>query len=407
MKKVILNKKYKPLFSSNSRYFVVTGGRGSSKSFSVTSYLIMLMLAESGHTILFTRYTMSSAHVSIVPEFLEKIQILGVEDKFNITKDSIESKVTGSKIIFKGIRTSTGDNTANLKSLNGVTTWVMDEAEELISEDIFDKINLSVRQKGRPNKVVLILNPATKEHWIYKRFFQENGVEPGSNTTKNNITYIHTTYEDNLTNLDESYIKEIKQIELNNPTKFQITIMGGWLDKAEGVVFTNWEIGPFNPDSLQTSFGQDYGFSIDPTTLVEVAIDKTKKIIYVKEHCYKKGMTTTDIFNVNQSIAGKNLIVADSAEPRLIEELRQRGNNVTAVSKGPGSISAGIAILQDYKIIVEENSINIVKELNNYVYSNKTAQLFVDKDNHIIDAIRYCVYNQSQSGSGEYSFFFV
>lgn len=366
----------------------------------------MLMLAESGHTILFTRYTLTSATISIIPEFLEKIEILGVEDKFNITKDSIECKLTGSKIIFKGIRTSTGDASASLKSLNGVTQWIMDEAEELTDEKIFDKINLSVRSKVRPNKIILILNPSTKEHWIYKRFFQDNGVEPGNCITKNNVTYIHTTYLDNIKHLDESFINEIKLIQENNPNKYQTTILGGWLDKAEGVVLSNWTIGEFNPNNLQTIFGQDYGFSIDPSTLVEVAIEKATNKIYVKEHCYKKGMTTSDIYEVNQTIAGTSLIVADSAEPRLIDELFKRGNNIVAVEKGPGSINAGIAILQDYQIVVEENSTNIMKELNNYCYSNKSAQLFVDKDNHIIDAIRYAVYHQSQVGSGNYSFHF-
>lgn len=377
---------------------------GSGKSFSITAWILLMMLFESGHTILFTRYTMSSAHLSIIPEFLEKIQLLNKEDEFHITKDTIENKRTGSKILFRGLRTSNGDQTAALKSLNGVTVWVLDEAEELTDENTFDKINLSVRQKGKDNKVVLILNPATKEHWIYKRFFEDNGVEPGSNTTKNNITYIHTTYLDNIDNLDESFLKEIENIKSNNPTKYNTTILGGWLDKAEGVVLTNWKIGEFNPDNLQTAFGQDYGFSVDPTTLVEVAIDKVKKKLYVKERCYKKGMTTSDIFEINSLFAKDSLIVGDSAEPRLIEELSQRGNNIEPVTKGAGSINAGIALLQDYEIIVEENSLNIVKELNNYIYSNKSAQLYVDKDNHIIDAIRYVVYQLSIRATGVYHF---
>lgn len=365
----------------------------------------MLMLTEGGHTILFTRFTMSSAHLSIIPEFLEKLEIMGVTDKFHITKDSIECLLTGSSILFRGIRTSSGDQSASLKSLSGVTLWVMDESEELNDEETFNKINLSVRSKVRPNKVIMILNPATKEHWIYRRFFQDAGVSPSDNTSKNKTTYIHTTYLDNLKHLNESFLEEVERIRLNDPEKYKTTILGGWLDKAEGVVISNWKIGQFNPDNLQTLFGQDYGFSIDPTTLAEVAIDKSKKIIYVKEHCYKKGMTTTDIYELNRAVAGNNLIVGDSAEPRLIEELTQRGNNIIPVTKGAGSISAGIAILQDYLIIVDQDSINIVKEFNNYVYSNKSAQLFIDKHNHIIDAIRYAVYNSESGGNGIYSIY--
>lgn len=330
--------------------------------------------------------------------------MLGVEKDFHITKDSIIHKHTGSSILFRGIRTSMGDQTAALKSLNGVTIWVMDESEELTDEKTFDDINLSVRKKGKQNRVILILNPSTKEHWIYKRFFEDASVQEGSNVTKDNTTYIHTSYLDNIKNLEQSFIDEIEKLKLTNPLKYKHKILGGWLDKAEGVVLTNWELGEFNPNQLQTVFGQDFGFSTDPTTLVEVAIDKSNKIIYAKELCYKKGMTTTDIYNLNNTFVSNSLIVGDSAEPRLIEELQQRGLNIMPVTKGPGSISAGIALLQDYKIVVEYNSVNLVKELNNYVYANKKAQLFVDNHNHIIDALRYAVYESSVGGSGEYNF---
>lgn len=404
MEKIILSSKYKPLFTSTSRYYIITGGRGSSKSFSVTAYLVMLMLAESGHTILFTRFTMTSAHLSIIPEFLEKIELLGVVDKFNITKESIECKLTGSKIIFKGIRTSTGDNSANLKSLNGVTTWVMDESEELTNEETFDKINLSVRSKERPNKIILILNPSTKEHWIYQRFFQNNGVEPGSNTEKNNVCYTHTTYEDNLKNLEPSFLSEVQNIKETNPHKYQTTILGGWLDKAEGVVFTNWTLGDFNPDNLQVIYGQDYGFVIDPTSLIAVAIDSNQKKIYLKELLYEKGLTTTQIYEANNKHAANNLIVGDSAEPRLISELQVKGNNIVPAIKGPGSINAGVSIMQDHQLIIDSESTNLVKELNHYVYVNKASQLYIDKYNHALDAARMAVFYLKNAGTGTYYF---
>ena len=134
-----LNNKYNGLFS-DSRYFVVTGGRGSGKSFSINSFLLALTY-EVGHVILFTRYTLTSAHVSIIPEFIEKIELINRFQDFHITKDEIINLRTGSKILFKGIKTSSGQQTANLKSLSGVTTWVLDEAEELTDESVFDKID--------------------------------------------------------------------------------------------------------------------------------------------------------------------------------------------------------------------------------------------------------------------------
>jgi phage terminase large subunit len=154
-------------------------------------------------------------------------------------------------------------------------------------------------------------------------------------------------------------------------------------------VFTNWEIGQFNPDNLQTSFGQDFGYSIDPTTLIEVAIDKKKKILYIKECYYKTHLTTSEIYVLNNNFAERKLIVGDHAEGRLIDELRAKGNNIVRCEKPP--IEFGISLMQDFKIVVDSNSINIVKELNNYVYLDKGSKLYVDKWNHGIDAIRYNV----------------
>jgi len=387
---------------NNTRFFVITGGRGSGKSFEIGRFASLLSF-NKGHKILFTRQTMTSAHLSIIPEFQEKIDLLKLNGCFNINRGEIVNTISNSDIIFKGLKTSSGDQTAALKSLQGVTTWILDEAEELVDEVVFDKINLSIRQKGVQNRVILILNPSTKEHWIYKRFFEDAGVKEGFTGVKNNTTYIHSTYLDNIDNLDESFLNEIDRIKRTNPTKYHHVINGAWLDKAEGVVFTNWSYGKFNPDNLQSSFGQDFGFSIDPTTLIEVAIDKTKRKIYVKECLYKPKLTTTGIAQINLAYANRNLIIADSAEPRLITELKSKGCNIKGTEKGPGSISAGIALMQDYEIIVEPNSVNIAKEMNNYVYADKGSKLYVDNFNHAIDAIRYNVfYHLANPNRGNY-----
>ena len=389
---ITVNKKYLPLFNTSSRYFITTGGRGSSKSFSINTFLLFLTY-ETGHVILFTRYTLTSAHVSIIPEFTEKIELLDKFKDFHITKDEIINVTTGSKIIFKGIKTSSGQQTANLKSLSGVTCFVLDEAEELTDENVFDKIDFSIRHKTKQNRVILVLNPTTKTHFIYKKFFESKGVEPASNLTKGDTTYIHTTYLDNKEFLSESFLNQIEYLKENNPIKYKHTILGGWLDKAEGVVFTNWKLGKFievNP----SIYGQDFGFSIDPTTLVQTSIDKSNKRIYIKELVYKAKLTTTEIFELNQRYCDNKLIIADSAEPRLIHELRVRGNNIKETIKGSGSVSAGLALMQDYELIIDPDSTNIVKELNNYTWSDRKSDTPIDAFNHSIDAIRYAVYFQ-------------
>lgn len=396
---IVLNKKWKSLWNE-TRYFIITGGRGSSKSFGVGTFTSLLSF-EKNHKILFTRQTMTSAHLSIIPEFKEKIELLESDDKFQINKTEIVNLQSGSEIIFRGLKTSSGDQTANLKSLQGVTDWILEEAEELTDEATFDKINLSVRQKGVQNRVIIILNPATKEHWIYKRFFEQAGVESGFNGTKGNVTYIHTTYEDNIENLEQSFLDEIERIKQNNPKKYQHAILGGWLDKAEGVVFTNWQFGAFNPNGLQTSFGMDFGFSIDPDALTEVAIDKTKKIIYIKEVIYERGLKTHVLAQLMKDKVGNGLIIADSAEPRLIDDLRYQGLNIQAVKKG--TIESGIIRMQDYQIILEPNSVNLAKEFNNYCYLNKASKLYIDDWNHGIDSARYnIIYHLDNPNQGVY-----
>ncbi len=396
---ILLNNKWKALFN-DTRYFIISGGRGSSKSFGVGTFTSLLSF-EKGHKILFTRQTMTSAHLSIIPEFQEKIQLLESEDKFEVTKTDIINKQSGSEIIFRGLKTSSGDQTANLKSLQGVTDWVLEEAEELTEEATFDKINLSVRQKGVQNRIIIIFNPTTKEHWIYKRFFEQAGVEGGFNGVKGNVTYIHTTYEDNIEHLDQSFLDEVQRIKETNPKKYQHAILGGWLDKAEGVVFTNWQFGTFNPNGLQTSFGMDFGFSIDPDAVAEVAIDKAKKIIYVKEIIYERGLKTHVLAKLLKDKVGGGLVIADSAEPRLIEDLRFSGVNIQAVKKG--TIESGIVRMQDFQIIVDPESKNIAKEFNNYVYVNKASKLYIDDWCHQIDAIRYnIIYHLDNPNQGNY-----
>jgi len=391
-----------PIVESDSRYFIVSGGRGSGKSFSVNALLVMLTY-EQGHTILFTRYTLTSAYISIIPEFIDKLEQFGSIADFHITKDEIINKKTGSKIIFRGIKTSSGDQTANLKSLQGITTWVVDEAEELVDEQKFDTIDLSVRQQGKPNRIILILNPTTKEHFIYRRFFEDRGVQEGSNITKENTTYIHTTYQDNIDNLSKSYIDQIEQMKIRRPEKYKQQMLGAWLNKAEGVIFNNWSVGEFK--HIGTSvWGQDYGFAADPSTLVEVNIDSSNKRIYLKECFYLQRLTTSQIAQLNLKHAREGLIIGDSAEPRLLSEIKAKGCNVRPSIKGQGSVTYGISLLQDYDIIVSPDSTNLIKELNNYCWLERKSNTPIDKWNHLIDAVRYAVGFQLQNPNrGKYT----
>lgn len=385
---IALHPKYQPLFTSDSRYYIVTGGRGSGKSFGVAVFLLSLTY-EEGHRVLFSRYTMLSAQTSIIPEFIEKIDLMGVQEDFRITKDEIINMTTKSTIMFKGIRTSSGNQTAALKSLNAVTTFVLDEAEELVDENTFDKIDFSVRTQDKQNRCIMIMNPTTKEHWIYQRFFQNMGVPESYNGEEKNVTYIHTDYRDNAENLSPSFLEQIRDMKLKRPDKYQHAILGGWLSKAEGVVYKNWRVGDYEHKEL-TCWGLDPGFAQDITALVQISVDNENKKMWIKEGFGQKNLTTSQIASKCRQLCGIDLIICDSSEPRLITELKNQDINVRGAIKKKGSILSGIALVQDYEMIVDRHSHSIIRELNNYIWQERNAKP-IDNYNHFMDALRYAL----------------
>jgi phage terminase large subunit len=348
---------------------------------------------------------MVSTHISIIPEFLEKIELMNMDGHFEINKTDITNTDTGNQLLFRGIKSGSGNQTANLKSLQGISTWIIDEAEELVDEDIFDRIDLSVRSNKAPNRVVLILNPATKEHWIYKRFFESKGVEPGFNGIKDNATYIHTSYLDNLSNLPQDYLDQLETIRQRRPDKYKHEILGGWREKAEGVIFTNWKVGDID-QSISHGYGMDFGYSVDPSTLVEVRIDKKAKKIYAKELLYKSKLSTSELVeNLRVKSTSNAVIIADSAEPRLIDEIRAKGFNIRPTIKGPSSVRDGIRLLQDYDLVIDGDSSNLIKELNNYVWNDKKSEVPIDAHNHLLDSLRYyCSFYLDNPNYGQYAY---
>ena len=315
---------YKPLFNQNpsTRYSLITGGRGSAKSFHVSTALLNLTY-EKGHIILFTRWTLVSAYISIIPEFIEKIELLDKFNDFEITQTEITNKLTGSKILFKGIKTSQGTATANLKSIAGVTTFVLDEAEELVDEEIFDRIDLSIRAKNTPNRVIMVMNPSYRSHWIYKRFLGQG--------FQDNTTYIHTTYLDNINNLSQSFIDQAEKTKELNLLRYNHLFLGSWLDDAEGML---WNMALINririaikPELLRIVV------AIDPATTANSDSDETGIIVCANDSDGKgyvledlSGKYSPNEWGVVASQAAKNWN-ADC----IVAEKNQGGDMVEAV----------------------------------------------------------------------------
>jgi phage terminase large subunit len=345
---------------------------------------------------------MTSASTSIIPEMTEKIEMLGLDNDFLVNKTDITNKRTGNKIYFRGLKTGAGNQTASLKSLNGITTWILDEAEEMTDQKLFDKIDLSVRAKDAQNRVIMVLNPTTKAHWLYDRFFESRGLYGGDNLTREDTTYIHTTYLDNEKHLDKSFIANIERMRDERPEDYRLQILGGWRAVAEGVVFSNWELKKFEDKGDYYGVGMDFGFSNDETTATLININKKTKEIYLKELVYETGLTTYQI-----AIRLKNykdlLTIGDSAEPRLLHELKHsHGMNIRPSIKGAGSINLGIALMQEYKLLIDPSSKNLIKELNNYIFK-EGKDVPIDAFNHSIDGCRYFIsYHLSTPNAGKY-----
>jgi len=238
--KINLNPKYKQLFKNHGcRYVVITGGRGSGKSYALATFLRWYMTVEKDSTFLFTRWTKSSAFDSIIKEFTEKVDLLQLEGRTKKIRNDFTDTFTNTNLLFKGIQTSSGNQTAALKSLTNLSVWVLDEAEELVDEDIFETISASVRMKEKRNLIIISMNPTDINHWAYKRFFEEVKVAPDFNGIHEDTLYINTTYLDNLKWLSESVLKDIERMKHYRYERWRHMYLGEWLTDTLGALWNS------------------------------------------------------------------------------------------------------------------------------------------------------------------------
>jgi phage terminase large subunit-like protein len=245
-----INKKYHPLWGNNYRYAILSGGRGSAKSFSGQVFLRDLTY-EAKQKIISTRYTMVSAKKSVIPEFTGKLSLTEspcgggtMENDFELLENTYTNKRSQSSIQFTGLKTSSGNQTANLKSIEGLTCWALDEGEELIDDgtdteaNTFDRIDDSIRLKGADLRTILTWNPSNEDSFLYRRFFKERGVEITHNGIIDDVLYIHTTYKDNLENLNEDFVIKALKTKEKRPDRYD-HIYGGIPTKNNALALWN------------------------------------------------------------------------------------------------------------------------------------------------------------------------
>jgi phage terminase large subunit len=347
---------------NEQRIILLQGGTRSGKTYATIYFLIDFCLLYTGMEIDLVRDTFTALKATAWKDFKDVLLSLDLyHDKFH-NKTDHTYELHGNIISYYG-----ADTPDKIHGRSRDILWI-NEAHQFPQETI-DQLFPRTRYR-----IIADYNPALGlEHWL-DPYIEKHPP-------------LVTTYKDNPF-LTQSQIEDIESRKSN---QYWWTIYGsGERANRQGAIFTNWTMGDFD-NSLPYVYGQDYGFSVDPTTLVKVAVDEKKKIIYADEKFYSTvGMGTNEIFEANKQATKPNeLIIADSAEPRLIDDLRRKGTNIIPCEKGAGSVSAGITKMQDYQIVITPTSHNLRKELSNYIWNDKKAGIPVDAFNHCIDPLRY------------------
>jgi phage terminase large subunit len=390
-----VGKGYAAFWRFKGRYRVVKGGRGSKKSVSTALWIIFNMMKYPLANTLVLRKTFNTHKDSTWAQLKWAANRLGVANQWYFKKSPLEAiyKPTGQKILFRGL-----DDPMSITSITvdtGYLCWAwLEEAYQVMNEDDFDKVDMSIRgelPEGYYKQFTLTFNPWNEKHWLKRRFF--DAVDP-------NAMAMTTTYQCNefLGNDDRELFEWMR---LNKPKRYRVEGEGNW-GVSEGAIFEDWREEEFEWQDIaklpgyQSIFGLDFGYTNDPTAFVAALINKEAKKLYIFDEHYEKAMRNSDISEmIKRKGYAKEKIIADSAEPKSIDEIRSHGiMRIRAAEKGGDSVLAGLQYLQQYEIIVHKYRCpNTSIELASYVWDQDKGGRFLNKPiddfNHVMDALRY------------------
>ena len=390
----VVGRGYKEFWNSKKRYVVVKGSRASKKSKTTALWHIVKLIEYPLANVLVVRKTERTLRDSCYSDLKWAIQRLGLDNYFSCTVSPLEItyKPTGQKILFRGM-----DDPLKLTSISVPQGYIcfcwIEEAYEINKESDFDMLDESIRGElpsGLFKRLTITFNPWSERHWLKKRFFDKED---------DSVLALTTNYLCNEW-LDESDKALFERMKANNPRRYQVAGLGNW-GIVDGLIFENWKEEQFNIDDIKTNcesiFGLDFGYTNDPTALFCGLLDKVNKKIYVFDEIYEKGLSNAAIYQrVNDKGFSKELITADCAEPKSIDELRGLGlRRITAAKKGKDSIMNGIQFIQDYEIIIHPKCVNFLTEISNYTWDKdkfgNAINKPVDDFNHLMDAMRYAI----------------
>lgn len=365
-----------------SRYKGAYGGRGSGKSHFFAEALIERCIINTGTRWACIREVQKSLEQSVKRLLEDKIEKLNVGHLFDVRKFEIETP-GGGIIIFQGMQNHTADSIKSLEGFDGA--WV-EEAQSL-SQRSLDLLRPTIRKEG--SELWFSWNPNEETDPI-DAFLRTNNPPPDSVIIK--VNYSQNPWFPAVLKAEMEYDQQ------RDYEKYLHVWEGEYLQNSNARVFKNWRVDNFErPDGTIYRMGADWGFATDPSVLVRASVDGRN--LYIDHEAYMIGCEIDQLPDLFDRVpdSRKFFIVADSARPETISYMRNHGYpKINRAIKGAKSVEEGVEFLKSFDIIVHPRCTHTIDELKNYSYkvddlTGQVMPLLADKDNHVIDALRYAL----------------
>ena len=374
---------------NNNRYQIYFGGSSSGKSYSLAQRTV-LDVFKGDRNYLIVRNVQNTIKRSVFNEVSKAITNFKLTEYFDINKTDlvITCNLNDRQILFCGL-----DDVEKIKSITpkkGVITdiWV----EEATEVDYKDVKQLDKRLRGRSKvvkRLTLSFNPILKDHWLYTHYF-DIYEDNKQYIERNNVSILKTTYKDN------NFLTQDDIDALENETDkyyYEVYTLGNW-GVLGAVIFKNWRVEEFKTDTFDNyRHGIDWGFADDPFAYIQSHYDKTRKRLYICDEIEVVGLLNNESAPMVKEKANNSIVTCDSAEPKSVAEYKTLRVNARSAKKGAGSIEYGIKFIQGLEIIIHPRCQNFKNEISKYKYkedkNGNVLPIPVDKDNHLIDALRY------------------
>ena len=382
-----VTKVFRQIWETNpARVILLRGGARSSKSFSLAQIAYLWLMSG-----MFGPKCISEGPFSIVRATFPALRATVLKDFEHILLSSnryhlVEHKKTTYTFKYKKreVVFFSADDSHKLRGRKHAIIW-FNEGDSCT----FDHFTQALLRTE--HHAIIDCNPSNSDSWV-KTEIEDKRMEERGDVQLHISTFRMNPF------LPQGIIDEIKSLEHTDEELYKVYNQGEWA-KISGKVFPNYNIVDELPISDKVYFGLDFGWN-DPTALIEVR--QIENELFIKEHLYKSEMPNSELIAYIREYIGSGKIVADSASPRNIDELRKAGIRVKPAKKGPDSVLQGIQLVRQHVLNIHSESVNVLRELKTYKFlkdsDGEVTNKPVDYNNHLLDALRYAVSTYSKRG---------